>query len=87
MVSLAAQRPPIGADAAKFYILDGTPVDSPTAGWLERVADRLPHETTIVKWRDVDTAMADLAAELDRRQESDATDASPISASPARRIR
>jgi S-DNA-T family DNA segregation ATPase FtsK/SpoIIIE len=77
MVSLAAQHPP-GEDGARFYVLDGSPVDSPNAGFLERVAAHIPHEVRHVGWREVDDAMAELGAELHRRQEADATDAAPV---------
>jgi hypothetical protein len=68
MVSVAAQRPP---GAAVFYVLDGTPADSPLAGAFTRVRDALPHEVKVVEYRAVPQAMADLAAEVQRRQEAD----------------
>ena len=77
LLSLAAQRAP-GESGARFYVLDGSPVDSPHAGFLERLAKYIPHEVRHVGWRQVEPAMAELAAELKRRQEADATDAPPI---------
>jgi len=77
MISLAAHRPP-GPDGAQFYILDGSPADSPTVGFLEHVAGFLPHEVRHVRWRDVDEAMTALSEELQRRHDADATDAPPV---------
>ncbi|MHC4102094.1 MAG: hypothetical protein ACYSW1_14575, partial [Planctomycetota bacterium] len=56
-------------------ILDGTPADSPHAGFLERLADVLPHQVRLVAWREVGEAMAQLAAELKRRTDAGDTDA------------
>ncbi|MHC4978803.1 MAG: FtsK/SpoIIIE domain-containing protein [Planctomycetota bacterium] len=71
-VSLAAQCSP---NAAQLWILDGTPADSPHAGFLERLADVLPHQVRLVAWREVGEAMAQLAAELKRRTDAGDTDA------------
>jgi hypothetical protein len=83
IASLAAHRRPAagigaapgGADAAIFYLLDGTPVDSPHAGYLRGAARRLPHGVRIVEWREVEGAIAEIAAELARRQVAGAADA------------
>jgi hypothetical protein len=75
LVSLAAQRHP---DGPRFYILDGTPVDAPNAGALARAAERLPHDVRLVAWREVAPAMDEIAGELARRQDLDATDAPPL---------
>ncbi|MDY7110542.1 MAG: FtsK/SpoIIIE domain-containing protein [Planctomycetota bacterium] len=77
LLSLAAQSPP-GEAGARFYVLDGSPVDAPNAGFLERVASHIPHEVRHIGWREVDDAIAELAGELNRRQVADATDAPPI---------
>ena len=75
MVSLAAQHDP---QSARFVILDGSPTDSPHAGQLQRVASALPHEHRIVEWRGVADVIADLARQVQSRQQSDLLDAPAI---------
>ena len=75
LLSLGLQHPP---DGARFYVLDGTPADSPLAGLLERYASVLPHPVNHVAWRDVGDAMRELTAELERRQEANETDEPPV---------
>ena len=65
MVSLAAQHSPV---EARFYVLDGSPADSPFAGILESVRTTLPHPSQSVEYRAVPDAMAELAEEVKRRQ-------------------
>ena len=72
LVSLAAERPP---GEAAFWILDGTPSDSPHAGYLRRLAEALPHEVHCVAWREVEAAVAEIAAALQRRRDDGRTDA------------
>ncbi|MGQ0629329.1 MAG: FtsK/SpoIIIE domain-containing protein [Phycisphaerales bacterium] len=77
MVALAAQRAPgatVAAGGAEvngglFVVLDGTPADSVLSGYLARVAGTLPHGVRLVEYRQVEQAMGDLSAELDRRQQ------------------
>ena len=57
------------------WILDGTPSDWTHAGYLDRLASKLPHDVTTVAWREIDEAMAELAAELSRRSEAHDTKA------------
>lgn len=75
LISLAAQHAP---GNAKFFLLDGSPVDAPNAGYLERIAAALPHGVQNVSYRDVPTAMNDIAEELERRQQANESDAPPI---------
>jgi len=75
LVSLAAQH---AADGPIFYVLDGTPTDSPHKGAFERVAKRLPHDVRIVSWHDVEGAMEEIGEELAKRQKSNRSDAPPI---------
>ncbi len=74
MISLATQHPPAHSDRAgsgvRFYLLDGTPVDSPNNGLLAKVASALPHSVRQVTWRELAGVMSDLATEVDRRQKS-----------------
>jgi DNA segregation ATPase FtsK/SpoIIIE, S-DNA-T family len=77
-LGIAAQHPPIGPQATRFYLLDGSPVDSHLSGQLGRLKDILPHPVTNVTWRDLATVYGDLGAELKRRQESTSEDQVPI---------
>jgi hypothetical protein len=75
LLSLAVQYPPSASNAirsgARFFLLDGTPEDHPQAGVLERVASMLPHGATVGGGRDVARILAEVAAEITRRQEAD----------------
>jgi hypothetical protein len=65
-ISLSAQH---GASDAQFVVLDATPVDSPLAGRLGKLADVLRQEVKLVPWRDTGQAIGELAAMLQSRQE------------------
>lgn len=75
LLSLAAQHAPANAN---FYILDGSPVDAPTAGYMQRLSGLLPHSVQNVSWRDVPTAMTQISEELERRQQANESDAPAI---------
>jgi DNA segregation ATPase FtsK/SpoIIIE, S-DNA-T family len=64
LISLAAQY---ASDAARTVILDGTPADSLLSGTLARTAEALPLASQNVAYRDVDSSLAELSEELDRR--------------------
>ncbi len=70
MVSLAAQLSP---KLVSFYLLDGTPADAPNHGYLASVAASLPHRTKIVDYRAVPQAIHEIAAEMARRQATEAS--------------
>ncbi len=74
LISLAAHYPPAGdatvRHGARFYLLDGTPEDDPAAGLLGRVAAALPHGVELSDWREVARVLAEVGAELSRRQEA-----------------
>jgi hypothetical protein len=76
LVSLAAQLPP-GAEPS-FYILDGSAVDAPYAGYLEKLAGVLPQPARLGGWREVTTLLGELSAELDRRQKATGAVAAPV---------
>src|SRR5262249_61748764 len=76
--TIAAQHPPAGPQSVRFYILDGSPVDSSLAGQLGRLAEILPHPVTNVTWRDLAATIGELAAEVKRRQENASGDQTPI---------
>jgi len=66
LVGLSAQHSP---QSAKFIILDGSPVDSPYYGQLQKIASILPQPTQVVEWRNVEKVINDLTAEVSKRQE------------------
>ena len=82
MLSLAAQYAPTpgedGRGGAKFYVVDGTPEDSPMAGKLAALAEVIPHPLRSGGWRDTGPILAEVAAELARRQEPGASDGPEI---------
>jgi DNA segregation ATPase FtsK/SpoIIIE, S-DNA-T family len=77
-LSIAAQHPPVGTQAPRFYVLDGSPVDSALAGQLGKLKEILPHPVNAVTWRDLGTAFAGLAEDVKRRQDSASEDQGPI---------
>jgi hypothetical protein len=77
-ISIAAQHPPVGPQACRFYLLDGSPVDSPLSGQLGRLKGILPHPVTNVTWRDLGATFTELAAEIERRQQNASDDQAPI---------
>jgi hypothetical protein len=73
LVGLAAQYPPADSETvrsgARFTLLDGTPEDDPRADALARVARILPHPVTVGGWADAARVLAELAREVERRQQ------------------
>jgi hypothetical protein len=72
LVSLAAQQSsaetgPVSGAAPRFYLLDGTPVDSPHADFLKQLADGFPVPVTFGGGRDALPVMLELANEIERR--------------------
>jgi S-DNA-T family DNA segregation ATPase FtsK/SpoIIIE len=82
LVGLAAQFAPAMSDTvrsgAKFFVLDGTPEDHPSAGALARLAALLPHRVEVGGWREVAGVLTRLAEEVDRRGQPDAADGPEI---------
>jgi hypothetical protein len=75
LVSLAAQFAPspdanVPAAGSRFFVLDGTPADSPHAGTWQRLAPMLPHRVQTAGWRDLPALLIEIAAEVDRRQKA-----------------
>ncbi|HEX7377139.1 MAG TPA: FtsK/SpoIIIE domain-containing protein [Pirellulales bacterium] len=75
-ISLAAQFMPAHGEVegARFFVLDGTPLEHANAGTFERVAKVLPHETRVGTQRDTVSIIKEVAAEVTRRQQSNLTD-------------
>jgi S-DNA-T family DNA segregation ATPase FtsK/SpoIIIE len=78
MLSIAVQQSPgggvggiPGAGGAIFYVLDGTPADSPFAGTFARIKEIIPQEVKLIEFRSVPDAMNELDAEMQRRQSVD----------------
>jgi hypothetical protein len=65
-------------DGARFYILDGSPVDSLHAGVFARLAESLPHSVKIAGWRDLPSVLTELADELTRREKARDPEAATI---------
>ncbi len=78
LASLASQLPPAADDrarvGARFWILDGTPEDSPRADALRHVAEALPHGARVGGWREAPAFVAEVADDLKRRREPDGGD-------------
>lgn len=75
IVSLASQLAPAEyasqARSARFYFLDGSLSDSPFHGYLDRIAEAIPHRARVIQRRDLTEAMSELQSELDVRQMDD----------------
>jgi S-DNA-T family DNA segregation ATPase FtsK/SpoIIIE len=66
VVSLAAQ---MGVrEWPRFYLVDGRQADAPTDGPLARLPEVLPQTIRLFGWRDAPAVLAELSAELERRQ-------------------
>jgi S-DNA-T family DNA segregation ATPase FtsK/SpoIIIE len=66
LVSLCTQ---FSKTDAKFYVLDGSPADSPLAGVLPSVRAVLPHDVKLVDFRTIGEAINEMAVEMKKRQD------------------
>ncbi|HEY7119132.1 MAG TPA: FtsK/SpoIIIE domain-containing protein [Tepidisphaeraceae bacterium] len=64
MISLSAQHP---KGTAIFYVMDGSPADSPLAGTFDKLKEVIPHEVKMIDYKGVEAAMTELAEEMTRR--------------------
>jgi hypothetical protein len=83
MLSITFQQVPTnsiesGKGGAVFYVLDGTPADSPFAGTFETVKSIIPHEVKIIDFRAIEQATTELENEMTRRQSADLGEAPSI---------
>jgi len=82
LVSLAAQYAPRGTQperqGAPFIMLNGAAPDAWQTGWLQDFLDVLPHGLALVDPHGAAQTIADVAAELARRQNSATDDAAPM---------
>jgi hypothetical protein len=77
LLGLAGQIVPPENGAGPFTVLDGTPDDAEDAEYLHRLAGRLPHAVRTPNRAELPAALAELAAEVDRRQKGETADRSP----------
>jgi hypothetical protein len=75
LISLGAQYPQGGA---KFYLLDGTPAGSPLSGIFPQLPSLMSGDVQVPAWRDIESAIAAIAAELSERQKDRKPDAPAI---------
>ncbi len=72
LMSIASQhvpaRPSNPGVGVRFYIFDGSPVDSKDAGLLGKLSEVLPHPIRDVSWREVKSVIGEIAGEVERRQ-------------------
>jgi hypothetical protein len=71
LLSLASQFTPDGPSSARFYLLDGTPEDSPWASEWAGIADVLPHLVRRGGRADAAAVLSELAQEVNRRVEGE----------------
>jgi len=67
-----------GGSGTKFYILDGTRADAPEVGFWNGFVPTVPHAVTLANPRNVADPIAELAAELLRRQQEADEHAPPL---------
>jgi DNA segregation ATPase FtsK/SpoIIIE-like protein len=70
VLGLAAQAAPPSESgpATRFYVVDGQQADAPRSGVLARLAEVLPGVVKLTGTRELPGVLAELTAELDRRQ-------------------
>ena len=68
LACLASQYSPRDA---RFVVLDGAPADAQESDALHKVAAALPHDIRFVAWRDVGSAIGELADEIQNRLDED----------------
>src|SRR5262249_42566852 len=80
LIGLAAQLPADtnNSSTARFYVLDGTPVDHMQAGVLSKVGEVVPQPVKSGGFRDLTSTMSEIAAEVERRQRDNDFEAPPI---------
>ncbi len=82
VIGLAAQHPPKSAGseapATRFYVLDGTRPDAPRTGYWSGLSAVLPHFLKVAPPREAAGVIAEIAAELARREERDREDDPPV---------
>jgi hypothetical protein len=77
-MSIAAQHPPRPSGGLRFYLFDGSPVDSSLSGELAKLERAIPHPVTNVTSRELPEVMANIADEVERRRNQDTEELAPI---------
>lgn len=80
LIELAVQLPPAkeASAPASFYLLDGDRITSEETTFWTRIAGALPHEFDIAGQQKAAAAVAELAAEVQRREAQPAAGLSPV---------
>jgi len=82
LVSLAAQHRPLPPTPERpcqqFYVLDGTRPDAPDAGFLRGLVGAVPHAAKFGTSRAAAEFIAEIAAELARREQAADEDVAPL---------
>jgi len=77
ILGLAAQHPPAdtieASTGCRFYVLDGSPIDSVLHGTLHKLRDYLPHPMERLHRKNLDEVLGALRAEVDRREKEGLT--------------
>jgi hypothetical protein len=77
-LSIAAQHPPRGPSGLRFFLFDGSPVDSSLSGELGRLAEHIPHPVKSVSARELAKIVGDIATEVEQRRDLATEDLAPI---------
>ncbi len=75
LISLGAQYPDCGAT---FYLFDGAPAGSPLAEIFAQLPSMMRGNVQMPAWRDIESCVASIAAELAERQKNQNNDAPAI---------
>ncbi len=82
MISLAAQQgtfpKPLPTANAGFFVMDGTPADSPLAGSWAKLSETIPGRVRNVDRRNLSEVLAEVAREVERRQKTHEAEGPPL---------
>ncbi|HRQ75328.1 MAG TPA: FtsK/SpoIIIE domain-containing protein [Phycisphaerales bacterium] len=78
LISLSLQHVPSrsngAAGGAQFWFFDGSPAEAHQGEYLTALAESVPQDVRLIRPREAPDAVAEIAAELERRQDADLTD-------------
>jgi hypothetical protein len=78
VIGLSAHASPAAPGMPRFFIVDGHQADAPRAGVLANLPEVLAEPVRVVGWRELPGVLAEMSAELDRRQKAPSADAPAI---------
>lgn len=78
LIALGVQGLPINDAGARFVVLDGTPADSPDAGYFTRLVDAMPNSIKASGFRELPALINEVAQEVARRQQANDTESAPV---------